>query len=87
MTCRIAPLSPSCASETTSFAPASPLHQVAQEVGPEDLSLGRADVQADDPAPYFGGHRDDDYRGDQDDAAAPVHFGRWRRAAGKAIRR
>ena len=50
------------------------LDQIAQEVGPEDLRLRRADVQADDLAPALGGDGHGDYRGDRDDAAALAHL-------------
>jgi hypothetical protein len=50
------------------FQPA--LRQALQERGPEGLSLGGADVQADDFALAVRVHRHGDYGGDRDDAAA-----------------
>lgn len=50
------------------------LDQVAQKVGPEDLRLRRAAVQADDLPAAIDGDRHGDYHGDRDDAAALAHL-------------
>src|SRR3954464_4587497 len=52
----------------------APAHEIAQEGGPERLSFGWADVQADDLAPAIGVDRHGDYGGNRHDAAALAHL-------------
>jgi hypothetical protein len=67
----IAALRPSWASEITSFyASQPPPCEVLEEIGPEHLSLGRADVEADNLALALGVDGYGDYRGDADDPPA-----------------
>src|SRR3954454_1226659 len=71
----MAALSPSWASEMTSFTPFEPQpHEIAQESRPKRLGLGGADVQADDLAPAIGVHRHGDYGGHRDNAPALAHL-------------
>jgi hypothetical protein len=44
--------------------------QALEEARPEDLGLGRADLETDDLAPAIGVDRHGDYGGDRDDPAA-----------------
>src|SRR5215472_9882990 len=67
---RIAALSPSCASEITSFTPRSPRRAKLLRKVDQGLSLRRADVQPDNFAPAIAVGRHSDYRGNRDVAAA-----------------
>src|SRR6516165_5358109 len=46
------------------------LDQALEKSRPERFGFGRAETQADDLAPAFGGNRHGDYCGDRDNAAA-----------------
>ena len=70
-----AALMPSCASEIDQLdAAQAAAAQLAQEVGPEGLGLGRADVHAQHLAPAVGVDADRDDHGDRDDAAVVAHL-------------
>jgi hypothetical protein len=74
-TLAIAAFRPACASLIASCTPTSPRSdQVAQEVAPERLGLGLADIQAEDLAPAGLVHAVRDHQRLVDHAAAVAHL-------------